>query len=301
MDRPEHEEERQEERLPRYNELEATIKALRAGRRPEPGTHLPPEFPITAGLLNAGGPADAAPDPSFVARLRGRLLGEVAAEPPSAHTGAADKTATDATAGATASAAEAPGDRARRPARASRRAALTAGLAALAGLATGAAAEALLTESGAPASPSSTAADAPWSGPLVGGAGEWVAVARAAETPVGTAQRFITGAVVGNLIRHSDGSFLALSAACTHMGCLVAWNTEARTFDCPCHGGRFAADGTSLPSSPIRYRPLPQIATRVAQGLVYVWVPAGATGSEQGTPTSGGQPGTGTGPGGYGR
>lgn len=42
------------------------------------------------------------------------------------------------------------------------------------------------------------------------------------------------------------GEPLAVSAACTHMGCLVAWNTAERTWDCPCHGSRYLPDGTVI-------------------------------------------------------
>ena len=46
--------------------------------------------------------------------------------------------------------------------------------------------------------------------------------------------------------RNDDGSVSALSAACTHMGCLVSFNPAERSWDCPCHGSRFGTDGSVL-------------------------------------------------------
>jgi len=45
------------------------------------------------------------------------------------------------------------------------------------------------------------------------------------------------------LHRAADGSWTALSPVCPHMGCLVHWNTFEKSWDCPCHGSRFAVDG----------------------------------------------------------
>ena len=43
-----------------------------------------------------------------------------------------------------------------------------------------------------------------------------------------------------------DGQLKAVSAVCTHMGCLVGWNQVDQTWDCPCHGSRFAQDGAVI-------------------------------------------------------
>ncbi|MEU5523482.1 FAD-dependent oxidoreductase [Streptomyces sp. NPDC047860] len=43
--------------------------------------------------------------------------------------------------------------------------------------------------------------------------------------------------------RDDDGALHALSARCTHMGCLVGFNAAERAWECPCHGSRFDTDG----------------------------------------------------------
>jgi glycine/D-amino acid oxidase-like deaminating enzyme/nitrite reductase/ring-hydroxylating ferredoxin subunit len=43
--------------------------------------------------------------------------------------------------------------------------------------------------------------------------------------------------------KDENGRVHAVSAVCTHMGCLVGWNATDRTWDCPCHGSRFELSG----------------------------------------------------------
>jgi glycine/D-amino acid oxidase-like deaminating enzyme/nitrite reductase/ring-hydroxylating ferredoxin subunit len=43
--------------------------------------------------------------------------------------------------------------------------------------------------------------------------------------------------------RDEQGKLHAVSARCTHLGCIVEWNEAEASWDCPCHGSRFAPDG----------------------------------------------------------
>jgi glycine/D-amino acid oxidase-like deaminating enzyme len=44
-------------------------------------------------------------------------------------------------------------------------------------------------------------------------------------------------------VSHHDGRDCALSAVCTHMGGILKWNDQEKSWDCPLHGSRFTADG----------------------------------------------------------
>ena len=46
--------------------------------------------------------------------------------------------------------------------------------------------------------------------------------------------------------RDDAGALHQLSAVCTHLGCIVHWNSLEGTWDCPCHGSRFGTDGRVL-------------------------------------------------------
>jgi glycine/D-amino acid oxidase-like deaminating enzyme/nitrite reductase/ring-hydroxylating ferredoxin subunit len=61
--------------------------------------------------------------------------------------------------------------------------------------------------------------------------------------------------------RDENGKLTTVSAVCTHMGCIVRWNPAEKTWDCPCHGSRFHANGEVLagpaesPLEPVSQKP----------------------------------------------
>jgi len=66
----------------------------------------------------------------------------------------------------------------------------------------------------------------------------------------------------------SDGSFLALSKSCTHLGCSVPWDEEKNKFICPCHGSTFDLHGNVLTAPALR--PLDYFPVFIENGLVRV-------------------------------
>jgi cytochrome b6-f complex iron-sulfur subunit len=38
--------------------------------------------------------------------------------------------------------------------------------------------------------------------------------------------------------------FFAMSAVCTHLGCITQWHPEADLIECPCHGSHYERNGT---------------------------------------------------------
>jgi Rieske Fe-S protein len=46
--------------------------------------------------------------------------------------------------------------------------------------------------------------------------------------------------------KEANGVVHAVSATCTHLGCIVAFNEAEGTWECPCHGSRFSIDGDVL-------------------------------------------------------
>ena len=71
-------------------------------------------------------------------------------------------------------------------------------------------------------------------------------VSEVAEIPFGEGRVMRRGAHKLAVHRSESGEVTVRSAVCTHLYCVVGWNTAENTWDCPCHGSRFAADGTVI-------------------------------------------------------
>ena len=63
------------------------------------------------------------------------------------------------------------------------------------------------------------------------------------------------------IVRMTEG-FYAVSAVCTHLGCITQWKPEDNLIECPCHGSKFTRTG-ALVRGPAP-RPLPHFAVRLA-------------------------------------
>jgi len=265
-----------QERFEDYLELEHYIEELQAGRVAHPPAELTPSQANVyrmAALFRSSSPEANEPRPEFAANLQARLEQELQQpQQVQASTPLPNKL------------------RQKRPG-VSRRALLTGGAAIAAslivGAGSGAAIEHAVTPKNAPGSQGPTANVTPtveaWQPPLVPDSipTTWYPVTTLAALG-NNAVPFTSEGVVGYVIRDTttgdaeNGQVIAMSAACTHMGCIVKWQNSDRKFHCPCHGGLFTASGgVGAGAAPVRYlRSLPRLQTKVENGKVYVEVPA---------------------------
>ncbi|ALC17195.1 cytochrome b6 [Desulfuromonas soudanensis] len=86
--------------------------------------------------------------------------------------------------------------------------------------------------------------------------------------PVGGAHFFQFSGHPAVLLQNSPGSFLAFSAVCTHLGCIIQWQPEKGEFLCPCHAGRFSSTGAVLAGPPPK--PLESIPVTLSGDQVLV-------------------------------
>ncbi len=70
------------------------------------------------------------------------------------------------------------------------------------------------------------------------------------DVPVGGAKFVQYKGKPAVVLQPEPGKFTALSAVCTHLGCIVKFKPEQGDFECPCHGGRFDTKGEVLAGPP---------------------------------------------------
>lgn len=88
------------------------------------------------------------------------------------------------------------------------------------------------------------------------------------DVPIGEAKfiRFLNKPAV--IMRPNEQEIYALSAVCTHLGCVVKWNDAGKDLFCPCHGGKFDVKGNVLGGPPPR--PLPAFTAKIENEYIVV-------------------------------
>jgi len=98
-------------------------------------------------------------------------------------------------------------------------------------------------------------------------AGGRVAVASVSELPIGKGGVFsVRNKAV--IVIHTAEGYHALSAVCTHLGCIVAWNEQKQVIACPCHDAFFNTNGAVVSGPPPA--PLPTYRVQVEGDQIYV-------------------------------
>ena len=88
------------------------------------------------------------------------------------------------------------------------------------------------------------------------------------DVPEGEAKFFVFAGSSAVLVRKRGGGLVALSAVCTHLGCIVQWEKDKQDFFCPCHAGHYTADGIVTAGPPPK--PLTKLPFTVADGAITV-------------------------------
>jgi cytochrome b6-f complex iron-sulfur subunit len=88
------------------------------------------------------------------------------------------------------------------------------------------------------------------------------------DVPEGAARFFEYAGSSAVLVRKKGGELVALSAVCTHLGCIVQWEKDKQDFLCPCHAGHYTPDGVVTAGPPPR--PLSKLPFIVTNGVITV-------------------------------
>lgn len=102
----------------------------------------------------------------------------------------------------------------------------------------------------------------------VGSAGENVVSIPLNEVTVGSAKVIRYKNIPIILVRQEAGEVVALSAVCTHLGCLVTWDETKGMIHCPCHAALFDLQGNVL-AGPAP-APLPSVPAKIVGDTVLI-------------------------------
>lgn len=89
------------------------------------------------------------------------------------------------------------------------------------------------------------------------------------DIPIGSTKPVIYGGNPSLILNHKEG-IVAVSLVCTHLGCIVKWDSQRELFQCPCHEGFFDKTGKVISGPPPA--PLEQLTIKVAGDKVIVGI-----------------------------
>lgn len=95
-----------------------------------------------------------------------------------------------------------------------------------------------------------------------------VNVGKVDDIPLNSGKIFKFGSRPGIIVRKADGSFVALSATCTHLGCIVQYRKDLGHIWCACHNGHFDLSGRVLSGPPPS--PLQEFKVKIMGDEIYV-------------------------------
>lgn len=106
-----------------------------------------------------------------------------------------------------------------------------------------------------------------------GAAGGKVLVGSTADLPANTGKVVPVGSKPV-IVTNTDAGVTAFSAVCTHLGCIVGFDSTVRQIVCPCHDGHFnPANGAVISGPPPR--PLTPVTVSIEKDQIFL-VPGGA-------------------------
>jgi Rieske Fe-S protein len=95
-----------------------------------------------------------------------------------------------------------------------------------------------------------------------------VVAAKAGDLKLNSGKIFRFGSRPGIIVRNAQGEYVAMSATCTHLSCIVQYQPETRRVWCACHNGVYDLNGRNVSGPPPR--PLEAYDVHVRGDEVYV-------------------------------